>query len=117
MATFIKHTHKTGKVTWKCKARRKGFPTRTQTFDSKAEAQAWARQIESAMDSGEHSTNRKAESTTFADILEKYRDEVSPTHRGSENEIIRINATLRHPITKLSMSKLTPTVLAAWRDD
>jgi hypothetical protein len=92
MATFTKHVAKTGKITWKCKTRRKGFPTRTRTFDSKAEGERWARQIESEMDSGEHSTNRSAEKTTFGQILEKYRDEVSPTHRGYKNKCERINA-------------------------
>jgi integrase len=117
MATFIKNTHKTGKVTWKCKVRRNGYPTRTATFETKADAEVWARKAEHEMDRSEAPINRSADQITLADILTRYRDEVCPTHRGGVHEIGRINIFLRHPASRLVMSKVTPAVMAAWRDE
>jgi integrase len=117
MATLIKNTHKTGKVTWKCKVRRNGHPTRTRTFDTKADAEAWARLSEVEIDRRDAPIDRSADHTTLADILIRYRDNVCPTHRGAIHEIGRINIFLRHPASRLVMSKVTPAVMAAWRDD
>jgi hypothetical protein len=37
---------------WQAKVRRKGHPTQSKTFNSKAEAEVWARTIESEMAMG-----------------------------------------------------------------
>jgi hypothetical protein len=42
---------------------------------------------------------------------------VTPGKRGCLEETIRLNATLRHRVTKLSMANLTPEALAEYRDD
>ncbi|GAU08880.1 DUF2188 domain-containing protein [Desulfoplanes formicivorans] len=46
MATFTKR----GKGQWQVKIRRKGCPLQTKTFETKGDAEAWAREIESEMD-------------------------------------------------------------------
>jgi integrase len=116
MATIVKHVHATGRTTYKVKVRRKGYPTKTQTFDTKADAAAWARSVEVAMDAGTAPTNRNAERSTLADVLTRYRDEVTPQHRGRVFETERINALLKHPMAALAMSEVNTSVLAAWRD-
>lgn len=37
---------------WQAKIRRKGWPGLSKTFTTKAEAETWARGVESAMDNG-----------------------------------------------------------------
>ncbi|HEX3634030.1 MAG TPA: site-specific integrase, partial [Paraburkholderia sp.] len=117
MATFIKNTDKSGNVAWQVKIRRKGFPSQTKTFPTKALAQEWARFIESSMDRAEHPTNRNATQTTLADILVRYRDTVVPTHRGAVHERQRTNALLKHAMSRCTMAELTPGILGYWRDE
>ncbi|WP_080442204.1 site-specific integrase [Burkholderia ubonensis] len=75
------------------------------------------RSVESAMDRREHPTSRLSEQTTLADVLTRYRDTVVPTFKGARPTTYRINTILRHPMSRCSMTDLTPTVVAAWRDD
>jgi len=117
MATFIKNTDTAGKASWQAKIRRKGFPSQTRTFATKAQAQEWARSVETAMDRAEHPTSRVAEQTTLGQILARYRDEVAPTHRGGKHEAQRIGQLLRHPLAQNTMADLTPAKIAHWRDD
>jgi integrase len=117
MATFIRNTDKSGNPTWQVKVRRKGFPSRTKTFPTKAQAQEWARRIEGDMDTAKHPTNNHAERIALADILIRYRDEVAPTHRGAKHEIQRIGQLLREPMSKCALADLTPGIVAHWRDD
>jgi len=117
MATISRYTDKSGKPTWQAKVRRKGFPLRTMTFPTKVQAQEWARRIEADMDIAVHPTNNRAEQTTLADILARYRDEVVPTHRGAKHETQRISQLLREPMSECTMAELTPGIIAHWRDD
>ena len=48
MATFSKR----GDLQWQAKIRRSEYPFQSKTFSTKAEAEAWARQIETEMDRG-----------------------------------------------------------------
>ncbi|WP_296277253.1 hypothetical protein [Pseudomonas sp. UBA7530] len=41
-----------GEYQWEVQIRRKGYPAQRKTFETKADAQAWARMIESEMDRG-----------------------------------------------------------------
>ena len=43
---------KRGDLQWEARIRRQGRPTTCKTFDTKAEAERWAREIESEMDRG-----------------------------------------------------------------
>jgi integrase len=62
--------------------------------------------------------DRKAlERLTVSDILTRYRNEVIPKKRGCNNEAIAINAFLRHKLSRVALSELTPTHVAAYRDE
>jgi hypothetical protein len=52
------------------------------------------------------------------DALRKFRDEVSPTHKGERWEVLRINAMLRHPQmpTTLPLARVLPEHIIGWRD-
>ena len=49
---------------WRAIVKRKGFDRITQTFDTKATAEAWARQIEAEMDRGVYFSRKEAEATS-----------------------------------------------------
>jgi len=102
---------------WEVQIRKTGFPTCSRTFDSKAEARAWATQIESEMERGDFRDRTDAEKTTFWTIIKRYMAEVSPAKKGASSEQYRLGAILRDdPIALLKMSALTSKLMAAWRD-
>ena len=77
MASFIPRKGPKGKRVWQAHIRRRGYPAQVRTFDSKAKAEAWARQIESEMDRGAFLSRSEAEGTTLFEALDRYLAEVS----------------------------------------
>ena len=112
MATFEKR----GKF-WRVKIRRTGAPTQTRTFDNKALAEKWARSVEGEIDNGVLVDRRAAERTTLAEILERYRREVTPTKRGARDENLRLKAMALRPFARIRMASLSSSYLAAYRDE
>ncbi|WP_306424539.1 site-specific integrase [Methylobacterium oxalidis] len=98
--------------------RRKGAQPRSKSFDTRADAERWARSLEAELDrNGALPDTRPAENTTLAQILVRYRDEVSPNKRSHVSEISRINAILRRPICHRTLALLSTADLAAYRDE
>ncbi|MBI4693129.1 MAG: site-specific integrase [Gammaproteobacteria bacterium] len=102
---------------WQARVRRQGFPVETKSFTSKAEAERWARSMETEMDRGAYCNRSVAESMTLGDLLKKYTEEVSPNKRGGKEEVIRLNAMRRHRMCQLSMANLTSKAVAEYRDE
>lgn len=113
MATIEKR----GPWQWRAKIRRLGHPSQTKTFDTKAEAEAWARQLEGDMDRGVFFSRVEAERTTLKEALERYQREVTPTKRGVKQETYRIGQWLRHELAKRSLASIRGADLASWRDE
>lgn len=60
--------------------RRNGFPDQSKTFRTKTQAEAWARKIESDMDSGAFVSFILAERTTFKELADRFSEEFAPYH-------------------------------------
>lgn len=99
MASFQQRGEK-----WRAVVRRKGHPTQTETFERKADAQRWARKIEGAIDQGEFSAPSKV---PLADLLTRYRNEVTPHKAGHKWETTRINKMLKLPWVNMPVSDVT----------
>ncbi|NUA29159.1 hypothetical protein [Cupriavidus basilensis] len=69
------------------------------------------------MDQGSYVNRSEAESTTPRDVLERYIAEVCPSMRGGIEDSIRLRATCRTKLARLSMAALTPMAVAAYRDE
>ena len=102
---------------WRVKIRRTGLPSQTRTFDNRTQAQQWARGVESEIDKGIVVDRRVAQRLSLAEILERYRREVTPTKRGSADENLRLKAMAQRPFARIKMSALTSSQLAAYRDE
>jgi integrase len=87
MATIWKR----GKLEWQVRIRRKGWSEANKTFGSKADAEIWARQIESEMDRGIFVSRTEAEQTTLKEALERYKLEFIPHLSHPEVVISRVN--------------------------
>ena len=70
MASFSKRG-----IYWRAQVRTKGQEGSSRTFDTKAEAQVWARSIENAMDRGIFIDNSEAQRTTLLEAIERYEKE------------------------------------------
>lgn len=74
----------TGK--WKARIRKFGAPDQSKTFTRKADAEAWARKLESEIERGTWHDNQEAERCSFRSALDRYEEEVTPNKRSAVNE-------------------------------
>ncbi|WP_431320822.1 tyrosine-type recombinase/integrase [Rhizobium sp. YTU87027] len=103
---------------WQAQVRRRGMKPRCKSFDSKLEAEKWARDLEAQVDRfGAAPDTRILESTTLGELLERYQREVSPTKRGSIQEIQRIDVLRRHELAYRTMIGLSQQDIASFRDE
>ncbi len=65
MATFRKRPGPRGATVWQAQIIRRGHERQYKTFDTKATAEAWARQIEGEVDRGVFVSRAEAEATTL----------------------------------------------------
>lgn len=110
MAAISKYRDK-----WKCQVRKRGFPPRTKTFETRADAAAWGRMIESEIERGVFVNRDEAERTTVADLLARYLRDVSPTKRSGKSDKGRVR-TLTKRIGAYKLSVLVSPHLVAYRD-
>jgi len=103
---------------WQAQVRRRGVPPRAKSFDRRTDADRWARDLEAEADrSGWVADTRAAEKTTLGELLARYANEVTPTKRGAVSEKARINSIVRCPIAHRTLSRLTSSDLATYRDE
>src|SRR5437763_12018743 len=103
---------------WQAQVRRRGVPPRAKSFDSKTQAERWARELEAEADrSGWVADTRAAEKTTLGELLGRYANQVTPTKRGASSEKARINSILRCPLAHRTLAKLTSSDIATYRDE
>ena len=112
MASFRQRNGK-----WQARVIRDGYPDQTKTFESKVDAEKWARALESAIDKGQFVSTSEAHQTTLRDAIARYLLEVTPTMKGAAPDTIRLKAIMRKPIAKWSLANLSATRIAAYRDE
>lgn len=101
---------------WRAQIRRKGYPTLSASFDTKAEAQRWAAEIEGDMSRARFVDIREAESTTLFDALTRYQSEVSVGKKGEKQEKVRIQKWQDSDLAHKSLASLRSSDMAAYRD-
>ena len=112
MASFRQHGNG-----WQGRIRRRGYPDITKTFETKADAEKWARALESEIDKGQFSSVSEAQRNTLGDLIARYLAEVTPTMKGAAEDTIRLKAIMRKPIARWSMANLSAARIAAYRDE
>lgn len=96
--------------------RRKGYPSQTKTFESRTEAEKWARDVESKMDKNRFRDQREIEATTLGEALERYLKKITITKKGHVAERNRIKQLQRHPLALRPLSTLCSRDFAEYRD-
>lgn len=113
MATFRKR----GPGRWEAQIRRRGWPTKTQTFPTKADAQSWASEVEAAMRSGGQSDVSVLRSLTLRTLLQRYLEDETPKKKGCDSESCRLRALMRQPMADLTLDVVcSSSAITDWRD-
>ena len=112
MASFRQRNGK-----WQARVIREGYPEQTKTFETKADAEKWARSLESEIDRGQFVNISEAQRTTLGDVIARYLIEVTPSMKGATEDTIRLKAMMRKPIARWSMANLSAARIAAFRDE
>lgn len=92
MATITK----TQSDTFKVLIRKNGFPQQIKTFKTKADAQKWARLIESEIDRGVFIDRTEADKTTIGELIDRYIQEVTPLKKSAKNDRQRMLFLKKH---------------------
>lgn len=77
MPTFRKRSGRVQAI-----VKRHGFPLTSRTFDHKAEAKIWARQVEAEMDRGPYLPSTESQGILIRDLIDRYRRDILPAKRG-----------------------------------
>lgn len=113
MATIRKRGDK-----WQVQVRRQGHAPISKSFLRKADADAWARQMEADADrKGVIIDTKPLRQTSLRQLIEQYRDSVVVHKRSKASETIALNGILKRPMVDRALADITPAVFSAFRDD
>jgi integrase len=115
MSTITERKGKKGK-SYKVQVRRRGHPTQTETFDTKAKAERWGRSVEAEMDAGRFVSLREAERTTLEAALQRYEDEEVPKKAHPEKERSFIRHWKAQKISKRMLASVRSSDFSLLRD-
>ena len=111
MATFRKRSG-----SWQAIVKKKGFGQIARTFNTKGEAEAWAKVAESELVRGVFVSRAEAENTSLSDALDRYEREVTPLKKGITQELSRIRILKSSHLASRSLASLQGKDIAVYRD-
>lgn len=109
MATFRKRNDK-----WQARVQRAGQSSIAKSFNTKADAVKWARNIESQLDLGVLAA--KQSMPRMMSVLARYLEEVTPTKKGVKQERNRIRQLQKSKLAEMTVDKITSEAIAQYRD-
>lgn len=112
MASFYKR----GAYQWEAKIRREGFPKECRTFESRRDAEDWAREIERAMRLGQYVPMGKSERAIFGDLINRYAKEVTPAKKNSKSELQILNR-VKARFGEYSLVAISSELVSQYRDE
>ncbi|MBS0353919.1 MAG: site-specific integrase [Proteobacteria bacterium] len=101
---------------WQARITRNGEAPVARSFSTKGDAERWARMVEREMDVGAWKPKDQSSTTTLGNLLARYREHITPLHKGSAVEAIRLQAMERSPLASLTLQACTPAKVAEYRD-
>lgn len=113
MANFRKR----GELQWQARVRRKGYPDQVKTFNTRTEAEEWARDIEHQIDRRTFVSRAEAESTSLYEALGRYEREVTAHKNGEEPEKSVLRTWKSTELALRSMPAIRSTDIAKLRDE
>ena len=102
---------------WNAQVRIAGWRSFTKTFEKKSDALDWCRETETAIRSAPLNASKSSPNLKFKDLIEEYRDKVTPTHKGHQSETYRLNRFANAWIGRVKVAYLTPRHFEQYRND
>ncbi len=102
---------------WQTRVRRKGYPDITKSFNTRKDAERWARSVETSLDRGTYIDPTEAEKVTLGDLIGRYIKEALPSMKGYVDDSYRLKAIQRRDIAKINMARLSYVQIASYRDE
>ncbi len=99
---------------WQARVHRKNHNPVVKTFNTKADAIKWSRNVESQLDLGTFAP--KETMPRLRPMLERYVYEVTPSKKGASQERYRAAQMMKTKLADLFMDKITGEVVAKYRD-
>ena len=115
MATLRKRNGK-----WHVQVRRTGQPTHTKTFHRKADADAWANEMDRQADTVGLRPNLFAKHSAkilLHDLVTRYRDEICIHKKGYKEESYVLNRFLTNPICRKTLNNISKLDFIQYRDE
>ena len=102
---------------WSAQVRVAGWRSFNRTFQTKSDALKWINNLELKLRSSDVPDTVNSQKTTFAELLEKYAGEVSPSHKGAGAEIYRLKSIARSWLGRIDVRYLNKHQFNQYRDD
>jgi len=109
MATFRKRNDK-----WQARVQRSGQSSIAKSFNTKADAIKWARNIESQLDLGVLAP--KQTMPRLMPMVDRYIEEVTPTKKVIRKSSTEPTSSRRPSLLRMQLDKITGEVVAQYRD-
>src|SRR6056300_1733261 len=102
---------------WNAQVRIAGWRSFTKSFKSKSDAKLWIDELERKLHSAPIPDIPIDRKIALGELLIKYADEVSPSHKGYVAETYRLKSIARRWIGELDIRYLTKQHFIQYRDD
>ena len=106
--------HKNGK--WRAEVR-KQHRYISKIFESKGDGSKWIRETEIKIEKESFEDFRDSAHLSLANLITRYRDEITPTKKGARSEIYKLNFLIRQPITRTKVLRLSSRMLIEFKNE
>lgn len=110
MASIYQRTNKDGSKVWRAVIRLKGFPSISEHFARKHEAEDWAKDTELQIKRGRYSPG-KAKEKTLADLIDAYIQDAVIGHHKAVSDSLRQLKYFRDKLGGYALIYITPELL------
>ena len=111
------HLKKRKNGKWTAEIRQPDNKYISKTFLKKSNASNWAREVEYQLDKQQYEDFSDSARLTLGDLIMRYRDEITPTKKGSACEGHKLNLMLRHKIAKCRLLELKAKNIFDFKND
>ena len=101
---------------WRARIRRQGYQSVSKSFRLKADAEGWARKVESEQERAVWHDGSEAERMTLREALDRYEREVTPRKRAQASERSNLRALRDEPAAALALARIRSREVAQMRD-
>jgi integrase len=116
MAQIEKRSHPTGKITWRARIRRKGWPDISESFPTKKEATEWTYRMETEVRAGRYFGRAEEQEHTFEQFIDRFIENELPKNPKGYKKQQMLLSWWKAKLGKYFLCHITPAMIAELRD-